>query len=160
VDLRRRAEVGSWQIGLGRAGPGSAGVRASYEEARSALDLAARLEIADPLVRATDLLVYQVLLRDRSAMVDLVRVVLAPLQEARGGARPLLDTLAAYFDAGGNAAQAARALHLSVRAVTYRLDRVRQLTGHDATRSTQRFTLHAAVLGAKLLDWPATPLED
>jgi DNA-binding PucR family transcriptional regulator len=47
-----------------------------------------------------------------------------------------------------------------VRAVTYRLDRVRRLTGHDPTQSTQRFTLHAAVLGAKLLGWPATPLED
>lgn len=159
VDLRRRAEVGAWRVGVGRTRPGAAGVRASYEEARTALELAARLEMPDRIVHATDLLVYQVLLRDRTAITDLVGAILPPLQGARGGAEPLLDTLAAYYDAGGNAAEAARAMHLSVRALTYRLQRVRELTGHDPTRSTQRFTLHAAVLGAKLLDWPATPLD-
>lgn len=47
-------------------------------------------------------------------------------------------------------------MHLSVRAVSYRLDRVRQLTGHHPDDPGQRFTLHAAVLGARLLGWPAT----
>jgi sugar diacid utilization regulator len=159
VDLRRRAEVGAWQIGIGRTRPGAAGVRASYEDARTALDLAARLGMSDPVVQAADMLVYQVLLRDRAAITDLVSVVLAPLERARGGAQPLLDTLAAYYESGGNAAEAARAMHLSVRALTYRLQRVRELTGHDPSRSTERFTLHAAVLGAKLLDWPRVPLE-
>lgn len=158
VQLRRRVDVGSWRLGLGRARPGSAGVLASYEDARTALELAEQLGMTDSVVRATDLLVYQVLLRDRAAMADLVDALLAPLQHARGGAAPLLDTLAAYYEAGGNAAHAARTMHLSVRALTYRLDRVRQLTGHDPARSGQRFALHAAVLGAKLLDWPATPL--
>jgi DNA-binding PucR family transcriptional regulator len=41
-----------------------------------------------------------------------------------------------------------------VRAVTYRLDRVRELTGLDPNRPDDRFTLHVAVLGAQLLDWP------
>lgn len=159
VDLRRRVEVGGWQIGVGRARPGPGGVRASYDEARNALELVATLGRADPVVYAQDLLVYQVLLRDRAAITDLVNVVLAPLEQARGGAESLLHTLAAYFDSGGNAAQTARATHLSVRAVTYRLDRVRRLTGHDPTESTSRFTLHAAVLGATLLDWPAQPLD-
>jgi sugar diacid utilization regulator len=159
VDLRRRAEVGAWQIGVGRARPGPGGVLASYGEAQNALDLADRLGRDDPVVHAADLLVFQVLLRDRAAITDLVSVVLAPLQHARGGAQPLLDTLAAYFDAGGNAALAARGMHLSVRALTYRLDRVHRLTGHDPALSTSRFTLHAAVLGARLLDWPARPLD-
>ncbi|HEY3483641.1 MAG TPA: helix-turn-helix domain-containing protein [Streptomyces sp.] len=160
VDLRRRAEVGAWRMGIGRSRPGAAGVRASFEDARTALDLAVRLELPNPVVHAADLLVYQVLLRDRAAITDLVRAVLGPLQEARGGAEPLLDTLAAYYDVGGNAAEAARAMHLSVRAMTYRLQRVRQLTGHDPARSSQRFALHAAVLGAKLLNWPAVPLDE
>jgi sugar diacid utilization regulator len=98
-------------------------------------------------------------MRDRAAISDLVATVLTPLEQARDGAGPLLDTLAAYFAAGSNAARAARALHLSVRALTYRLDRVHRLTGHDPTSDASRFTLHAAVLGAKLLDWPATPLD-
>ncbi|HET6877281.1 MAG TPA: helix-turn-helix domain-containing protein [Jatrophihabitans sp.] len=156
VRLRRRLDVGAWRAGVGRAGVGPSGVLASYDEARNALMLAGRLGLRRQVVLAADMLVYQVLLRDRPAITDLVTTVLGPLRNARGGASPLIDTLAGYYDAGGNAAQAARALHLSVRALTYRLDRVRQLTGHDPTRSTERFTLHAAVLGARLLDWPAT----
>jgi sugar diacid utilization regulator len=159
VDLRHRVDVGRWRIGVGRTRVGATGVRASYEDARTALDLARRLEMPDPVPHADDLLVYQVLLRDRAAIADLVAAVLTPLQVARGGAEPLLDTLAAYYGSGGNAAEAARAMHLSVRALTYRLDRIRQLTGHDPTRSDQRFTLNAAVLGAKLLNWPAEPLD-
>jgi sugar diacid utilization regulator len=154
VQLQRRVDVGAWRAGIGRAGLGPTAVVSSYDEARTALDLAARLALPNPVVPAADVLVYQVLLRDRAAITDLVDTVLGPLRQARGGAGPLVDTLAGYYDAGGNAAQAARSLHLSVRALTYRLDRIRELTGHDPTRSTQRFTLHAAVLGAQLLDWP------
>ncbi|HEU5008663.1 MAG TPA: helix-turn-helix domain-containing protein [Jatrophihabitantaceae bacterium] len=156
VRLRRTVDVGRWRAGIGRAGLGPTGIVSSYDEARTALELAARLSLPQSVVHAADVLVYQVLLRDRAAITDLVNTVLGPLQHARGGAGPLIDTLAGYYDAGGNAAQAARAMHLSVRALTYRLERIRDLTGHDPTRSTQRFTLHAAVLGAQLLDWPAS----
>lgn len=105
-----------------------------------------------------DLLIYRVLFRDQPAIVDLVHSVLGPLQQARGGAQPLLDTLEAYFDTGGVATAAALRLHLSVRAVTYRLDRVRTLTGHNPVDPPHRFILNAAVLGAKLLRWPERDL--
>ena len=104
------------------------------------------------------MLVFKVLLRDRVAIVDLVSTVLGPLERARGGPKPLLDTLAAYFASGGVTAATARELYLSVRAVTYRLNRIKKLTGNDVTEPTQRFTLEAAVLGARLLDWPNRPL--
>jgi DNA-binding PucR family transcriptional regulator len=84
--------------------------------------------------------------------------VLNPLGQARGGAGPLVETLTAYFDCGCVATAAASKLHLSVRAVTYRLDRVRSLSGFDPMDPAHRFTLHAAVLGAKLLGWPERPL--
>jgi DNA-binding PucR family transcriptional regulator len=83
-----------------------------------------------------------------------VQAVLSPLNQARGGARPLLDTLDAYFTTGNVATEAAAQLHLSVRAVTYRLARVRSLTGYNPLDPAHRFTMHAAVLGAKLLGWP------
>lgn len=146
------------QVAIGRAHPGPAGVVQSYEEALNALDLAERLELTEPVLHAADLLVYPVLTRDRQAMADLVASVLGPLRQARGGARPLLDTLAAYFDSGCVAAEAARRLSLSVRALTYRLERVRQLTGADPADPVQRYTLQTAVIGARLLDWPTKPL--
>jgi DNA-binding PucR family transcriptional regulator len=57
------------------------------------------------------------------------------------------------------ATAAARHLFLSVRAFTYRLDRIKHLTGYDPRDPTQRFTLEAAVLGARLLNWPNRPLQ-
>ena len=147
-----------WRIVVGRPYSGPSGVVRSYEEAEEAFDVAQRLGLPEPVASAADLLVYQVLLRDRAAITDLVRTVLVPLGAARGGAAPLLATLAAYFARGGVAAAAARDLHLSVRAVTYRLARVRDLTGRDPGLPKDALTLQVAVIGARLLDWPATPL--
>jgi hypothetical protein len=149
-----------WRVAVGRPHPGPTGVLQSYDEAVDALEVADRLGLHDRLVLAADLLVYRVLLRDRAAMGDLVGAALVPLQAARGGAAPLVDTLEAYFASGGVAARTARRMHLSVRAVTYRLARVRQLTGRDPADPAAALELQIAVIGARLLGWPAAPLED
>jgi sugar diacid utilization regulator len=143
-----------WRVASGRPYPGAYGVARSYEEAREAIALADRLTLEAPIVRTRDFLVYRVLVRDHVAIRDLVHDALSPLLEARGGAQPLLDTLEAYFAAGEVATEAARKLNLSVRAVTYRLDRVKEITGHDPADPIDRFTLYTAVLGARLLGWP------
>ena len=147
-----------WQLVLSRARVGADGVHASHVEAVETLQAAAALDLRDPVVTARELLVYLVLLRDRTGLADVVRTVLAGLGSARGGAAPLVRTLAVYFASGTNTAQAARALHLSVRAVTYRLERVRALTGYDPGDPGDQLSLRVAVVGAQLLDWPATPL--
>ncbi|MCD2107286.1 helix-turn-helix domain-containing protein [Rhodococcus erythropolis] len=158
VQLQRRVLDGTWQIAVGRPRATASGVVASYREALDALDLAQRLSLNAPIIDARDLLVYRVLVNDRPAVTDLIQTLLTPLLEARGGAGPMIDTLLAYFSAGGNTAKTARDLHLSVRAVTYRLDRIRELTGQNVNDPNDSFALHAAVLGAKLLDWPASEL--
>jgi DNA-binding PucR family transcriptional regulator len=142
-----------WLV-LGRAHPGPSGVARSFTEARDALALAERLRLPEPVVRAEDLLVYQVLLRDRAALCDLIDTVLTPLLRARGGAEPLLETLEAYLGSGGNTTRTAQLLHLSVRAVTYRLNRISTLTGLDLGNPAHRYTVHTAVLGARALGWP------
>jgi sugar diacid utilization regulator len=154
-----RAGPPPWRIALGRPYPGPSGVVRSYDEATDALDAAQRVGLADAVVRAADLLIYQVLLRDRAAITDLVQTLLTPLARARGGAAPLLATLDAYYARGGVAAAAARDLHLSVRTVTYRLARVKELTGRDPSRPVDALALQVAVIGARMLDWPATRLE-
>ncbi|MFJ1669794.1 PucR family transcriptional regulator [Streptomyces bottropensis] len=151
------AATGGGQVGIGRPQPGAAGVVQSYEEALNALDLGERLELDEPALHAADLLVYPVLTRDRQAMADLVESALGPLHGARGGSQPLLDTLTAYFDSGCVSAEAARRLSLSVRAFTYRLERIRKLTGADPSDPVHRYTLQTAVIGARLLDWPTKP---
>jgi DNA-binding PucR family transcriptional regulator len=104
------------------------------------------------------LLVFRVLGRDQAALVDLVHALLEPLTRSRGGAAPLLATLEAYFASGAVATETARRLHMSVRTVTYRLAKVKTLTGTDPADPAQRLALHMAVVGARLLDWPASDL--
>ncbi|GAA2206489.1 hypothetical protein GCM10009850_019470 [Nonomuraea monospora] len=145
-----------WRVGVGRPHRGPGGVVTSYREAAQALELADGLRLATDVVKAADLLVFPVLLRDRSAIEDLVTSVLSPLLEARGGHEPLLETLEAIFASQGNQTAAARRLKVSARAVTYRLERIRRLTGFSPDDPTQRFTLETAVLGARLLGWPST----
>jgi sugar diacid utilization regulator len=154
AELSRSARGRPWRVTVGRPYTGSYGIARSYEEAREGLTMAERLHMDTPLIHSEQLLIYRVLLRDQPAIADLVRTVLGKLVLARGGAEPLLATLDAYFATGSVTTEAARRLHLSVRAVTYRLDRIKTLTGYDPTDPAQRFTLHAAVLGAKLLGWP------
>jgi sugar diacid utilization regulator len=155
ADLTRRP---LWRVSVGRPHLGPAGVRRSYREALEAMDLARRLGLEDPIVHAADLLVYRVLVRDEAAMADLVQTTLGPLTSARGGPGPLLSTLAAYFGSGCNTAETARRLHLSDRAVTYRLQRIQELTGLAPGDPDHRLTLQVAVTGARLLDWPRRPL--
>ena len=143
-------------MGFGGAKRGLAGVRLSFEQAQEALHLGGRLGGPGQILDAAELLVHRVLVRDEAAMLELVDVVLTPLLSARGGAEPLLRTLEAYFAAGGNASLSARSLHLSVRALTYRLEKIAALSGRDPADPAQRFELQTAVLGARLLDWPNT----
>ena len=154
AELDRSRRGRPWRVTVGRPYPGSYGIPRSYEEAREGLTMAVRLHLDTPVIHAEQMLIYRVLLRDQPAITDLVQSILGSLINARGGAEPLLSTLDAYFATGAVSTETARRLHLSVRAVTYRLARVKTLTGHDATDPAQRFTLHAAVLGAKLLGWP------
>nr|WSZ20191.1 helix-turn-helix domain-containing protein [Streptomyces canus] len=146
------------RVAIGRPQPGPGGVVQSYEEALGVLELAERLGFDDPVLRAADLLVYPVLTHDRQAMADLVLDTLHPLPTSRGGAQPLLDTLTAYFDSGCVAAEAARRLTHSVRALTYRLERIHKLTGANPADPAHRYMLQTAVIGARLLDWPAKDL--
>ena len=130
-----------------------------YERRQSSLqELDRRLALEAELARGWLVESYRVLARDQPALVDLVHAVLNPLTTARGGAAPLVETLAAYFECGCVATTTATTLHLSVRAVTYRLQRVKTLTGFDPLDPAHRYTLQTAVLGAQVLDWPARPL--
>lgn len=150
-----------WRAAVSTPRLGPMSVAVSFAETREALDLSVRLIAAGPtlnpgdrVVRAADIAVYRVLLRDRDAAWQLVTSTLGGLTAARDGGRELLATLAAYLRCGGNSTATGKALHLSVRAVTYRLERVATLTGRNPTDLAERLTLHAAVVTAELLGWP------
>ncbi|HET7385592.1 MAG TPA: helix-turn-helix domain-containing protein [Nocardioidaceae bacterium] len=140
-------------VSVSRCRGGLAGIAAGYREADEGFSLLGALGWSGRVVYADELAVFRVLLRDRESMIELVESVLEPLRSARGGSRPLLETLHVYFSSGAVTTESARRLHLSVRAVSYRLDRVRALTGYNPTEAEHRLTLHVAVTGARLLGW-------
>lgn len=153
-ELSRLKRGPPWQVVVGRAHPSAYRIARSYEEALEGITIVARMKLDRPIVETNELLTYRLLARDQPALVDLVESVLTPPHQARGGARPLLDTLAAYFACGWVATLTATRMHLSVRAVTYRFERVMALTSFDPLDPVHRFTLEAAVLGARLLGRP------
>lgn len=157
-ELNRLRRGSPWRVAVGRAHPGAYGIARSYEEAREGLAMATRMNLDRPIIEMRDVVTYRVLARDQPALLDLVHSVLNPLTQARGGAGPLVGTLQAYFECGCVATTTATKLHLSVRTVTYRLERVKSLTGFDPLDPAHRFTLQAAALGAKLLGWPERAL--
>jgi sugar diacid utilization regulator len=154
TQLRRHTGNRHWQVATGQPHPGAYGIAHSYEQAREALRLAHRLHLDAASIQPRDLLLYRVIGRDQSALVDLVHGVLTPLTRARGGAQPLLDTLEVYYATGSVATETARRLHLSVRTVTYRLARIATLTGSNPTDPSESLALQIAVVGARLLGWP------
>ena len=154
TELGRVTSGHPWRLATGRPYVGAYGIARSYEEAREALTLAERLGVDAGIVQPRDLLVYRVLARDQAATVDLIRDLLTPLTGARGGPELLLETLRCYLASGAVATETARRMHVSVRTVTYRLARVKALTGQDPGDPATRFALHVAVEGARLLGWP------
>jgi DNA-binding PucR family transcriptional regulator len=152
LDYVRRAESGTWRVGVGGCHAGATGVARSFREAREALSIGERLDLPGPVADFVDLAPLRLLTRDIVLLRETVATVLGPLEAARGGASPLLETLDAYFDEALSTTAAARRLHLSVRAVSYRLERIATLTGRSLRDPHDRFILETAVRGRKLLD--------
>ncbi len=145
------AASGDWRLGVGHARHGAAGVGQSYREATQALDLAVALGLNTRIVDATAVAPFVILTQDAQLLGRVVDEVLRPLAGTRTGAAALVETLEVYFAEGLSATATARRLHLSVRAVTYRLERVARLTGRSLRDPLDRFALELAVRGSRLL---------
>lgn len=147
-------EPATWRLGVGASHSGAAGVARSFREALEALDIAGRLRLPSPVADFLELAPLRLLTQDLDLLRHTVDGVLGPLSAARGGAGPLVETLEAYFDEALSTTAAARSLHLSVRAVSYRLERIVALTGRSLRDPLDRFILETAVRGRHLLDEP------
>ena len=151
VAALEQAGEGPWHLGVGRPGSGPGGVVASYGEARETLDLEARLDRGVTVARFEHLLPFRVLIADEALAAEMVEAVLGSLRAARGGGRHLVETLEAHFACAGNLSATARMLHLSARAVTYRLERIGALTGYSPQEPEDRFVLEMAVRARGLI---------
>jgi DNA-binding PucR family transcriptional regulator len=94
-------------------------------------------------VLSSELLPERALAGDADARDHLVSEVYGPLAQARA---TLIETLSAYFAAGGSLEAAARELFVHPNTIRYRLRQVADLTGYTATRPRDALTLQIALI--------------
>lgn len=146
--------------GLGEPRDGSGQMIESYREAESALQVGQRLRGAeDPDDRVhtfSDLGVQRLLFALSQTNPEILRefetnaIGSAVSYDARHGTE-LVKTLKAYIECDGNVVEVAELLHIHKHTVRYRLRRVKELTGLDATKFEDAAQLYLAVRATELL---------
>ncbi|MDH2416328.1 helix-turn-helix domain-containing protein [Nocardioides sp. CER19] len=119
------------------------GAHVSAGAALAAYRAAAGWPDAPRPVLSSELLPERALAGDDDARDHLVSQVYEPLAHARA---TLIETLSAYFGAGGSLEAAARELFVHPNTVRYRLRQVADLTGYTATRPRDALTLQLALV--------------
>lgn len=143
-----RRGVAGVGIGLGRICHSADDFSISCKEARWAIDLARSLGSSNRVVSFEDLGVYRLLV-DLPRPTDAVRFaeqLLAPLDAYdihHGGS--LMATLEAYLAANGILQRAATSMAVHVNTLTYRLQRISELTNLDLDDSNARLEAHLAL---------------
>lgn len=129
----------------------------SYREAMQALTVRLRQDEPRGLVTFEDLGLYRLLgtpqgRREARAYVeDWLGALLAYDADRQAD---LVHTLGTYLDHSGNYDDTAAALHIHRSTLRYRLQRIRELSGHDLTHADTRLNLHVAVRAAVVADPP------
>jgi DNA-binding PucR family transcriptional regulator len=130
-------------------GPVVRDVSAAHNSARAALSAFAVLRNASKLQRITqadDVLAERALAGDALAKQTLVEKIYKPLAE---NSAELLETLVAYLDCGRSLEATSKQLFVHANTVRYRLKRISEIIGWDATGAHEAFVLQVAmVLGS------------
>lgn len=143
-----------WSAGMSEVVMAPAQVRHAATEARDGSRLGLVVLGPGRVARPGDLGVYRLLLalRDTGDLVPFVRGALAPLlADARTG-DALIETLEIFFACNGNLSEAARQSHLHRNSLIHRLNRIRELLGHDLDDPELRLSLQLAIKGRRVLE--------
>ncbi len=140
-------------IGIGSLAMRVSEWRASYREAAQAADLAQRLKADTPLYIG-DLGIYTFLAHpdyrdDLIALRDSTIGNLIGYEERQRA--DLLLTLEAFFQAHGNHTQTAELLNVHRNTLTYRMNRIAEITGLDLNQPDVRLAVHLALKVHRLL---------
>ncbi len=118
-----------------------------YRQAVQAMRLAGRLH-ADATVTFDSLGIYQLLvqLEDEPSARRFSDQIVGPLAAYDKRHRSsLMQTIIAYFHHHGNVSQTADALYIHRNTLSYRLDRIQDLTGQDLENPDERLALQLAL---------------
>lgn len=144
LDIARRLE-GAAVIGPVVSGVGGAG-RSLHSAIAGLRALPGWAEAPNP-VHADDLLPERLLAGDELAAEQITNLVGAPLH-AMGD--PFEETVATYLALGGSLEATARTLFVHANTVRYRLGRVAEQVGWDATDARDGLILHLAIIVGRL----------
>ncbi|MFD7222951.1 PucR family transcriptional regulator [Streptomyces sp. NPDC059892] len=141
-------------IGLGSRCDSPAEIPRSYQEALRALEVRQRSRVPHGATSFDDLGLYRIIGTgdDYREIEAYVREWLGPLLDYDAAHRgDLVRTLSQYFEAGGNYDGAASALGIHRSTLRYRLQRMREIGGHDLSDVETRLNLHVATRVWKVL---------
>ncbi|WP_163569083.1 PucR family transcriptional regulator [Fodinicola feengrottensis] len=122
------------------AAPDHSGIPAAHQEATEILTLAENLHRGPGVYWLADLAIEYQLAQPSPARTSLADI-LAPLREHPH----LIEALRSFITTGYNRGAAAVALNIHRNTLTYRLGRIRTLTGYDATKPADARQLAAAM---------------
>lgn len=154
VSVLRQLGGGRCRVGVGSRCVHFGRLPESYRQASHALELQAALGWPDGAVRFDDLGVFQLLAtaQDTSeilAFVDRWLGALLAYDAERNG--DLLLTLTQYLEHGGGYDATSTALCIHRSTLKYRLQRIREISGHDLTDPDTRFNLQLATRAQQTL---------
>jgi DNA-binding PucR family transcriptional regulator len=133
-------------------GPTVRDVSAAHSSARAALSAFAVLRNTSKVKRIThadDVLAERALAGDTLAKQTLVEKIYKPLSESSS---ELLETLSAYLDCGRSLEATSKQLFVHANTVRYRLKRISEIIGWDATGAHEAFVLQVAMVLGSMSD--------
>lgn len=120
-------------------------IPAAAAEARMVVDVCRTLKRPDNFPRPNDILLEFLIASSPLARRHLLEVA-EPLRD-----QPVLaETLTVYIDCSYNQLAAARQLYVHRNTITYRLNRISELTGYDVSRPRTAMLVLAALIAGKL----------
>ncbi|MFD5949118.1 PucR family transcriptional regulator [Streptomyces collinus] len=130
------------------------GIPGRYQEALRALEVRRRSRSRYGTTFFDDLGLYRILGpgNDYQELEGFVREWLGELVDYDGlHHAALVETLSRYFDCGGNYAETAESLAIHRSTLRYRLQRIREISGHDLTNVEDRLNLQVATRVWKIM---------
>ncbi|MFE2810508.1 PucR family transcriptional regulator [Streptomyces nigra] len=152
--LARKTGTTDGTIGVSARCTTPDGIPGSYQEALRALEVRRRSPSRRGMTFFEDLGLYRILGpgNDYQELEGFVREWLGELIDYDGLHRAaLVDTLSRYFDCGGNYAETAESLAIHRSTLRYRLQRIREISGHDLTDVEDRLNLQVATRVWKIM---------
>ncbi|WP_047984260.1 PucR family transcriptional regulator [Ornithinibacillus californiensis] len=140
------------QVGIGNIAQNALDLSQTYQEAQDSLKLGQLYNQGDFAISFNELGVYRLLyqLKDVSVLTNFVPQSLQKLLDYDHAVRnDLLETLKVFLQTSQNASKTAQALFVHYKTVTYRIERIKEITGIDFDDSEEILSVQ---LGFKILD--------